>query len=83
MLATNLAKVLIFDRAFDFQMKLVGEKIIEVNRGAALIKDFEGPTPDGWTSKYPVKRVAPLIGLTMLGKRICLKISQKMKKTKL
>ena len=31
MLATNLAKVLIFDRAFDFQMKLVGEKIIEVD----------------------------------------------------
>ena len=31
MLATDLAKVLIFDRAFDFQMKLVGEKIIEVD----------------------------------------------------
>lgn len=34
-------------------------KVALKNRGAALIKDFEGPTPDGWTSKYPVKRVAP------------------------
>lgn len=28
-------------------------------RGAAVLKDFEGPPPDGQTSKDPVKRVAP------------------------
>ena len=34
-------------------------KVALKNRGAALIKDFEGPTPDGQTSTDPVNRVAP------------------------